>query len=262
YIRVTDGSVSDAFANLKLPLGTGLLGLVAQTGQPYATPDYHTDDRFEHRPYIDEAVADESIRAILGLPMTVSGRVIGALHAAIALENARLFEQVMQTNQQLREHSAAVEMAADVHDKLTGVLLRGGDSADVAGVLSEALDAKVEVCEPDDPQIPVEAVQEARVTGHAVQLSGGRWIVAATAGGDHLATLLVNGRPDLDLAERRTLERGAMVTALLRLVLRAVAEAEDRVRADLLDDLLAEPPANPALLRVRARRHGVRVDEP
>src|SRR5690606_21594110 len=31
YIRVTDGSVSDAFANLKLPLGTGLLGLVAQT---------------------------------------------------------------------------------------------------------------------------------------------------------------------------------------------------------------------------------------
>ncbi|MFO7191822.1 MAG: GAF domain-containing protein [Thermocrispum agreste] len=285
YIRVTEGSVSDAFANLRLPLGTGLLGLVAQTGQPYATPDYHADDRFEHRPYIDEAVADESIRAILGVPMTVSGRVIGALlaanrtprpfpaeevqllssfaaHAAIALENARLFEQVMQTNKRLREHSAAVEMAADVHDKLTGVLLRGGDSNDVAGVLSEALDAKVEVCEPDDPQIPAESVHEARATGHAVQLTGGQWIAAATAGGDHLATLLVNGRPGLDLAEQRTLERGAMVTALLRMVLRAVAEAEDRVRADLLDDLLAEPPADPALLRVRALRHGVRVDEP
>lgn len=284
YIRVTDGSVSDSFANLRLPLGTGLLGLVAQTGQPYATPDYHTDDRFEHREYIDEAVADESIRAILGVPMTVSGRVIGALlaanrtprpfpadevqllssfaaHAAIALENARLFEQTLRTNQQLREHSAAVELAADVHDKLTGVLLRGGDSGDVAAVLSDALDAPVEVREPDDTELAARTVQEARRTGRAVALpDGAGWIATASAGGDHLATLVVTGRPELDLAERRTVERGAMVTALLRLVLRAVAEAEDRVRADLLDDLLAEPQTDPARLRVRARRHGVRVD--
>lgn len=286
YIRVTDGSVSDAFANLRLPLGTGLLGLVAQTGQPYATSDYQADDRFEHRRYIDEAVADESIRAILGVPMTVSGRVIGALlaanrtprpfpadevqllgsfaaHAAIALENARLFEETLRSNQRLREHSAAVEVAADVHDKLTGVLLRGGDSADVAAVLAEALSAPVDVVDPDAGGLPVEAVQEARRTGRAVALpDGSRWIAAASAGGDHLATLVVSDRADLDRSERRTLERGAMVTALLRLVLRTVAEAEDRVRADLLGDLLAEPPADPARLRERARRHRVRVDGP
>src|SRR5690606_39754061 len=81
YIRVTEGSVSDAFANLRLPLGTGLLGLVAQSGQPHATPDYHADGRFEHRPYVDEAVADESIRPPLRVPVTVSERVIGALLA-------------------------------------------------------------------------------------------------------------------------------------------------------------------------------------
>ena len=284
YVRVTDGSVSDSFANLKLPLGTGLLGLVAQTGQPYATPDYHSDERFEHRAYIDDAVGDESIRAILGVPMTVSGRVIGALlaanrtprpfpaeevqllssfaaHAAIALENARLFEQTMDTNQRLREHSAAVELAADVHDKLTGVLLRGGDSADVAAVLSEALAVPVDVREPDDAEVPAAAVREARRTGHAVALpADAGWLATASAGGDHLATLVVRGRPELELAERRTVERGAMVIALLRLVLRAVAEAEDRVRADLLDDLLADPPTDPARLRERARRHGVRVD--
>jgi GAF domain/PucR C-terminal helix-turn-helix domain/GGDEF-like domain len=285
YIRVTDGSVSDAFANLRLPFGTGLLGLVAQTGQPYATPDYHADERFEHREYIDEAVGDESIRAILGVPMLVSGRVIGALlaanrtprpfpadevqllgsfadHAAIALENARLFEETLRANQRLREHSAAVEVAAEVHDKLTGVLLRGGDSTDVAGVLAEALDAPVDVLDPDDRTLPNRSVREARATGRAVALpEDRRWIVTASAGGDHLATLVVSDRADLDLAERRTLERGAMVTALLRLVLRTVAEAEDRVRSDLLDDLLSTPLAEPERLRERARRHGVRVDD-
>src|SRR5699024_7404489 len=70
-ILVTDGSVSDSFANLKMRYGIGLLGLVAQTGQPYSTPDYHADKRFDHRGYIDEAVTDESIRAILGVPMVV-----------------------------------------------------------------------------------------------------------------------------------------------------------------------------------------------
>ena len=119
YMRVTDGSVSAEFRNLRLPLGTGLLGLVAQTGAPYYTDDYRHDQRFEHQEYIDHAVNDEDIRAILGVPLVVEGRVIGALlaghravrpfpasevtlltsfaaHAAVALENARLFTATQQ----------------------------------------------------------------------------------------------------------------------------------------------------------------------
>ncbi len=172
YIQVTDGAVSASFRNLKLPLGTGLLGLVAQTGVPYATPDYHHDDRFTHRDYIDDAVGDESIRAILGVPMTVNGEVIGALlaanrtprpfppeevellssfaaHAAVALENARLFQQTVTSSERVREQSAAVQAAADVHDRLTRVLLRGGDAGDVAAVLADALAATVTVLAPD-----------------------------------------------------------------------------------------------------------------
>ncbi len=49
YMKVTDGSVSAEFRNLRLPLGTGLLGLVAQTGAPYYTDDYQADQRFVHR---------------------------------------------------------------------------------------------------------------------------------------------------------------------------------------------------------------------
>ena len=54
---------------------------MAQTGEPYFTEDYQSDERFVHRGYIDEAVAGEKIRAILGVPLVVDGRVIGALLA-------------------------------------------------------------------------------------------------------------------------------------------------------------------------------------
>ncbi|MGH3368555.1 MAG: GAF domain-containing protein, partial [Nocardioidaceae bacterium] len=173
YMRVTDGALTAEFRNLRLPLGTGLLGLVAQTGAPYYTDDYQADERFVHRDYIDSAVAGEQIRAILGVPLVVEGTVIGALlavhrtvrqfppaevglltsfaaHAAVALENARLFErtqaalaEVDQASRQIRAHSQAVEVAASAHDRLTDALLRGGGVGDVAVVLADVLDASV-----------------------------------------------------------------------------------------------------------------------
>ncbi len=88
-----------------------------------------------HRGYIDEAVAGERIRAILGVPLVVDGQVIGALlavhrtvrpfppaevslltsfaaHAAVALENARLFAELDDANRTMTEHTVAVESAA------------------------------------------------------------------------------------------------------------------------------------------------------
>ena len=43
--------------------------------------DYQSDERFLHRGWIDDAVAGERIRAILGVPLVLDGRVIGALLA-------------------------------------------------------------------------------------------------------------------------------------------------------------------------------------
>ena len=48
-MKVTDGALTPEFRRLRLPLGTGLLGLVAQTGEPYYTEDYQSDPRFVHR---------------------------------------------------------------------------------------------------------------------------------------------------------------------------------------------------------------------
>jgi len=308
YMKVTDGSVSAEFRNLRLPLGTGLLGLVAQTGAPYYTDDYQSDQRFVHRSYIDHAVADEKIRAILGVPLIAEDQVIGALlaghrsvrefpahevalltsfaaHAAVALENARLFEaaqsalaEVDEANRQIRAHSDAVETASSVHDRLTDVLLRGGGVADVAAVLADVLDGSLAVFDAEQHELVVvgtpwigadleEAIAEACLSGRTVELStdGDRpcYVVAVLAGAEHLGTLVLHDRqPPLGLADRRTVERGALVTALVLLFSRSVADAEDRVRGELLADVLSRRDEDPVRLRERVRRQGADLDQP
>ena len=73
YMRATDGSVSAAFQQLRLPLGAGLGGLVAETYKPYWTADYPSDRRFRHTMPIDDAVGEEGLVAICGTPLIVDG---------------------------------------------------------------------------------------------------------------------------------------------------------------------------------------------
>ena len=302
YMKVTDGSISAEFRNLRLPLGTGLLGLVAQTGAPHHTDDYQSDERFLHRDYIDHAVADEGIRAILGVPLLVDGKVIGALlathrrvrpfppnevtlltsfaaHAAIALENARLFEQVRSAldevdaaNRQIRAHSEAVEVAASAHDRMTDVVLRGGGVDDVASALADLLGGTV--CALDPGGRPIlgsapelagldEAIETSRGSGRSVRLDADApaYVVAAVAGGEHLGTLVLTGTEELARPAQRTLERGALLTSLVLLFTRTVSDAEHRVRGELLHDALSGRPADLERLAERALRYGANLDQ-
>jgi GAF domain-containing protein len=297
YMKVTDGALTPEFRTLRLPLGTGLLGLVAQTGEPYFTEDYQHDARFVHREFIDTAVDGEQIRAILGVPLVVEGTVIGALlavhrtvrpfppgevsllmsfaaHAAVALENARLFERIDRANQQVQAQADAVSAAADAHDRLTDVLLHGGGVAEVADVLASVLHGALAVYDADgrllagtgepelDDGLDV-AVTDARGSARTVEVPGPGYLAVALAGTEHLGTLLLHDvRTELGLAERRTLERGALVTALVLLFGRSVAEAEDRVRGELLADLVEQRDADESRLRERARRQRADLERP
>ncbi len=297
YMKVTDGALTPEFRRLRLPLGTGLLGLVAQTGEPYYTEDYRSDERFLHREFIDTAVEGEKIRAILGVPLTVEGTVIGALlavhrnvrpfppgevsllmsfaaHAAVALENARLFERIDTANRTVRAQAEAVEVAARAHDRLTDVLLHGGGVADVAAVVADVLHGHVLVVDGEGHRLAGvgddalvegidDAVAEARASGRSVEVPGPAYVAVALAGTEHLGTLVLHGLADgLGNAARRTLERGALVTALVLLFNRTVAEAEDRVRGELLTDLLDQRDHDEHRLRERARRQHADLDGP
>ncbi|MFC7361832.1 helix-turn-helix domain-containing protein [Nocardioides astragali] len=292
YMKVTDGALTREFQTLRLPLGTGLLGLVAQTGAAYFTEDYATDERFVHQGYIDEAVAGEQIRAILGVPLVLDGVVIGALlavhrsvrrfpqaevslltsfaaHAVVALENARLFAELDEANRSLTRHTEAVDAAALAHDRLTDLLISGGGVAEVVQVLSSVLDGDVSIWTPagelqagEDPGLAwTDAVMAAASSGRSVVIESGL-VAAALAGTEHVATLVLRRDEPLDLAGRRTLERGALVTALVLLFARSVTDAEERLGGQLLVDLLEADAEARERLRDRVRRHSASLDGP
>ncbi|MFD7259805.1 helix-turn-helix domain-containing protein [Streptomyces sp. NPDC059874] len=300
YMRVTDGSVSAAFQQVRLGMGEGLGGLVAETARPYSTGDYRDDPRFRHTATIDGAVAEEGLRAILGVPLRLGARVIGVLfaadrtartftpeeiallssladHAAIAIDGARLLDETRTAlvdlnaaSRTIEAHSKAMRRAEDAHDRLTDLVLRGGDVTDVATAIGALLRGGTLIHDAEgtelaragaDPQPPsARAVAASRAEGRAVPVAG-TWVCAVLAGPELLGSIALSGRADLDDADRRLFERAGVVTALLLLLRRSVAEAEDRVRGELLGDLLTGA-ADPAGLAARARRLGVNLNQP
>ncbi|GAA2935106.1 helix-turn-helix domain-containing protein [Streptomyces enissocaesilis] len=283
YMRVTEGSVSARFQQLRLGMGEGLGGLVAQTARPYATESYFDDPRFQHTWTIDSGVRDEGLVAILGVPLTLGSQVIGVLfaadrrarvfereqiallgsfaaHAAVAIDTANLLAETRsalteleRANEIIRDRSGVIERASDVHDRLTELVLRGGGVDDVARAVSEVLDGTVEFTAADG--------EPAGADGHAVR-RGDDWVATVAAGGELLGALVLHGHPALDPVDQRTLERAAMVTSLLLLARRSADEAEQRVRGELLDDLLDAPDRDPRLLRERAARLHADLDAP
>ncbi|MEK2474187.1 helix-turn-helix domain-containing protein [Streptomyces noursei] len=312
YMRVTDGSVSALFQGLRLGLGDGLGGLVAQNAQPYVTPDYRTDSRFRHTRTIDAGVLDEGLVAILGVPLLLGsgggggGEVIGVLfaadrtprafspdeiallcslaaHAAIAIDTAAAITntraalaELAAANEVIQEHAAAMQRAEEAHDRLTDLVLRGGDVRDVAAAVADLLDGAIAIHDPEGRVLTAvgpggaafpgrgtvaEVVADSRTAGRTV-FRDGRWTCAVLAGQEVLGSLVLHGRPDLDDAAKRLFERAGVVTALLLLQRRSVAEAENRIRGELISDLLNAPDRDPLGLTERGRRLGFDLDRP
>jgi len=95
----------------------------------------------------------------------------------------------------------------------------------------------------------------ARSAGRAVRREDW-WAVSVTAGPESLGTLLLHSEHELNEWDRRTFERAALVTALLLLLRRSVAETESRIKGELLDEILDGPLNDIDNLRERARRVG------
>jgi sugar diacid utilization regulator len=303
YMRVTEGVLAPSFRAVRLPMGAGLGGLVAQTAMPYSTADYFADERFRHTGPIDSAVADEGLTSILGVPLLLGKQVIGVLyaanrnvrpfgreevallvslaaHAAIAIDNARLLAETQlalreleAASELLRTHTENVERAADAHDRLTRIVLQGGGVEDVVREVREVLGGEVVVL--DTTGVVIAATEpDTRPSAHELEAAGraldssrtvegtGVFATPVIAGADQLGTLLLRVDGALEQGGRRILERSALVTALLLLFRRSVAEAEGRVRGELLEDLLTGAERDPEGLRERARLIGADLQQP
>jgi GAF domain-containing protein len=281
YMRATDGSVSAAFQQLRLPLGAGLGGLVAETYKPYWTADYPSDRRFRHTSPIDHAVGEEGLVAILGTPLVVDGAFVGVLFAsnrtrrpfsreevsllgslaalaAVTIVQVRAAAETAAALDELSKAHAGTEHAAAAHDRFADIILSGGDVDAIAAALAELLDVWVVLVDavgnelavagsPDRAAVPWQESESGRLTR-----VGDCWVVAATAKGERLGALVIGGVEDLSGADQRIVERAAVVTALVLLFRRQAAEQSQRAQADLLSDVLSGS-ADPRTLTERLR---------
>ena len=218
-------------------------------------------------------------------------------HAAIAIDNAQLLEETRRASDTISANNQAMRRAEDAHDRLMELVLRGGDVAEVAGEVAAVLGGGIAVFDATGAELtrvapdtaptvgtshatvrsgfasaltsavtsavvwPEEAIAASRAAGRAVRV-GDQWVCAVLAGPELLGSLVLTGRASLDEADRRLFERAGVVAALLLLLRRSVAKAEDEVRGELLTDLLTAPTRNPAALLARGRRLGIDLAAP
>jgi signal transduction histidine kinase len=137
--EVSHGSRAKMLRQQRIPLEEGIGGWVARHGQPVITNNARTDTRFSHRVDVRTGFLTQSIAAV---PLKIKGRIIGVLEvlnkyseegfnqedirlmnsiaaqAAIAVENARLYQQVRQERDHIikAQENVRRELARNLHD--------------------------------------------------------------------------------------------------------------------------------------------------
>ncbi|WP_338752085.1 helix-turn-helix domain-containing protein [Janibacter alittae] len=183
--------------------------------------------------------------------------------AAIALVQTRALtaaqdalSALSQAHEDMRHQAEGVARAAAAHDRFASVVLEGGGVDDVTKALSELLGGWAVLFDADgrrrsvhgrapqdggetDPLLEMEVVERARhETGRLVD-EGGIHAIGVIASREQLGTLLVSGHGALEEADQRTVERAAVVTALVLLFERQADEARQSARNRIVADLIA-----------------------
>ena len=314
--RASEGTISAAFLAACIPADVGLGGKVLASRRPYWVRNYAAATVIDHDANFDRLVGTEKLVALLGVPLVIRGEAVGALfaadrtersfqadeialliafadHAAVALDNARLYEASRTALQELQvayrkieQHMAVMERAQASHEALTGVVLEGGTPGDVAQLLADQLGGSVTLLDragavvvhrdsaSDPGRTPAaddlaEAVRNAHRSGRrttSVDASGiARSVASIRAGDSYLGALAwsreagpeQNGPDDIDL---RTLERATHIMGLLILKERAVADASERLSGELLTELMVGGPGISPAQRVRTRVRNIDPD--
>ncbi|MEV6921773.1 GAF domain-containing protein [Amycolatopsis sp. NPDC051106] len=307
--RASEGTVSPTFLAAAIPAGVGLGGKVLASRSPHWVRDYAASAVIEHDPDFDRLVTTEKLVALLGVPLVIRGEAVGALfaadrsersfqadeiallnafadHAAVALDNARLYEASRTALQELQVAYRKSERAQAIHEALTGAVLGGGTPGDVAQLLADQLAGSVTLLDHTGTAVvrrdsasspcpaPAEAdlaraVEDARRSGRCTVSAGeggAALSVAAIQAGDSYLGALAWSRPPAgghdvpDAMDLRTLERATHILGLLILKERAVADAGERLSGELLTELMLGGPGISTAQRARTRARNIDVD--
>ncbi len=117
YVAAAAGIPEDVMKSVRVPMGQGISGWVAEKGEPLLVEDIEEDPRFNKK----KSDSKYNTKSLISTPLVNRGNIIGVLNvnnklnnqpfiqadldlltnianqAAIAIENARLYEEVRKT---------------------------------------------------------------------------------------------------------------------------------------------------------------------
>lgn len=314
-VHLSDGLERADYRALRLPMDQGIIGQVNQSGRSVNSIRLLDDQR--RNPEFDNLLEQEGIVSGLCSPMFFRGEMIGMLYlltrekrafnqeeiaqiddlssvAAIALENARLFEQQAQALQQIshlhevtERQASTLQLALETHQKLVGLVLAEKGIDAITATLAELLDApaviesvgmqvmalglpagqqrdrdEVSLKELMDAQRVRPFLAELRESRRSVQIPpvrgrGWRLVVPLAAGAEFVGYVsILGGAERFHDHQVAMAEQGALVIALEMVKANAVSAVEERLGSDLVVRLLTRGADQDSSLVQRARYLG------
>ncbi len=310
-VAITEGMRGDEMRKMVLKFGEGVGGAVASTRSPELIPSYPKDPR-PKSPLVAAQAASEGIESIISVPMFTRRGLIGVLfaasrrenvfnhtqmdllaalgtHAAIAIENASLYEQEKITAEKLRA-------ATTTHEQLLRLVLRNQGLQAISDTLSELVFTAITIednrrrilctstpaprgeIRPQnlaaglssadiwaDPDL-ANLVQTLRETRQSVRIPPrphrgsqySRLIVPIAAGDDLLGYVVaLESGGEMNAQQRSAVEQASIVMALEFLKQEAAQAVEQRLAGDFLDDVINGRCANDPTAIQRAARLNV-----
>jgi PAS domain S-box-containing protein len=138
-IRTRETGLDSTFA-----VGEGIAGRTVATGEAFRTGNYLSDDRFAHTPVSDALVRETGFRSVLSAPLRGEAGPLGAIsvsshrpdayddnqagllqgladQAAIAIQNARLIEELDRSGMELARRAEAEQSLREIAAEITAI---------------------------------------------------------------------------------------------------------------------------------------------
>ena len=277
-LSATNGLSQAGVGRVHLRIGEGVTGTAAAERRPVVVEDVRTETRFRWLPGVDQT----RFVAMCSVPIISADRLIGVLNvqtdeprrfrrdevdfmAAIAAQVAGALER-SGLQERLEEQVADLRRSEEIHRRFTELALTGGGLEAICAEIARLWDGPVALFDDEgerlapagEDRLPVRLADVA----DSARRDDGLTILPVRAGRDVLGWLAVaahKGEPGS--VRRRALEHGVTVLALELSRERAAAEAERRLRGDLVEELLSTrlTEADAEVLAGRAARLGYRL---
>lgn len=277
-LAATNGLSQAGVGRVRLRVGDGVTGWAAEAREPVVVPDVTGEPRFRWLPEIDQA----RFVSMCSVPIISGDRLVGVLNvqtdhprdfgdgdvgllAAIAAHVAGALERT-ELQGRLESRVAQLHRSEEIHKRFTDLALAGAGLDAICAAVAAHAGAPAAVFDDDGERIGASPGSQLPERLGGISAPGtredGLTVVPIRAGQDTLGWLAVAAGESTGPQSRRiAIEHGATVLALDLVRERAAAEAERRLRADLLDELLAAHagPADASRLARKASRLGLRI---